>query len=168
MWKLTKSFRFEAAHTPSGTTFGAASEEIHGHSFRAEVSLRGTPDPVTGMVVELGLLQRAIEDVRLTLDHSFSTRSNHRASRRWKPLAVRLGAACASRRTDPRLHASRQLQRELHLLQSAGLQFVGWAKRSVPTIQDGDERWWGGASEPLPTLRGTLLGERRECRWTFR
>jgi 6-pyruvoyltetrahydropterin/6-carboxytetrahydropterin synthase len=46
-------------------------EEIHGHSFRAEVNLRGTPDPVTGMVVDLGLLQPAIEDVRLTLDHKF-------------------------------------------------------------------------------------------------
>jgi 6-pyruvoyl tetrahydropterin synthase/QueD family protein len=69
MWELTKSFRFEAAHSLSGTTFGAASEEIHGHSFRAEVTLRGTPDPNTGMVVDLGLLQRAIEDVRLTLDH---------------------------------------------------------------------------------------------------
>jgi 6-pyruvoyltetrahydropterin/6-carboxytetrahydropterin synthase len=71
MWELTKSFRFEAEHTLSGTPLGAASEEIHGHSFRAEVSLRGTPDPLTGMVVDLGLLQRAIEDVRLTLDHKF-------------------------------------------------------------------------------------------------
>jgi len=64
MWELTKTFRFEAAHTLSGTTFGAASEETHGHSFRAEVSLGGTPDPVTGIVVNLGLLQRAIDDVR--------------------------------------------------------------------------------------------------------
>ena len=70
MWELTKSFRFEAEHTLSGTTLGAASEEIH-DSFRAEVSLRGTPDPVTGMVVHLGLLQPAIKDVRLTLDHKF-------------------------------------------------------------------------------------------------
>ena len=45
MWELTKSFRFEAAHSLKGTTFGADSEEIHGHSFRAEVSVRGTPDP---------------------------------------------------------------------------------------------------------------------------
>ena len=71
MWELTKQFRFEAAHTLKGTTFGEASEEIHGHSFRAEVTVRGTPDPATGMVVDLGLLQRAIEDVRLTLDHKF-------------------------------------------------------------------------------------------------
>ena len=71
MWELTKSFRFEAAHALAGTTLGAASEEIHGHSFRAEVTLRGTPDPATGMVVDLGLVQRAIEDVRVTLDHKY-------------------------------------------------------------------------------------------------
>ena len=35
MWELTKSFRFEAAHALPGTTLGPASEEIHGHSFRA-------------------------------------------------------------------------------------------------------------------------------------
>ena len=69
MWELTKSFRFEAAHSLKGTTFGAASEEIHGHSFRAEVSVRGTPDPATGMVLDLGLLERSMEEVRKTLDH---------------------------------------------------------------------------------------------------
>ena len=31
MWELTKSFRFEAAHSLPGTTLDAASEEIHGH-----------------------------------------------------------------------------------------------------------------------------------------
>ena len=69
MWELTKSFRFEAAHSLKGTTFGADSEEIHGHSFRAEVSLRGTPDPVTGMVVDLGLFERSMAEVQKTLDH---------------------------------------------------------------------------------------------------
>src|ERR1044072_4872961 len=69
MWELTKSFRFEAAHSLPGTTFGAASEEIHGHSFRAEVSVRGTPDPVTGMVLDLGLLERSMAEVKKVLDH---------------------------------------------------------------------------------------------------
>ena len=69
MWELTKSFRFEAAHALPGTTFGEASEEIHGHSFRAEVSVRGTPDPATGMVVDLGLLERSLADVQKMLDH---------------------------------------------------------------------------------------------------
>jgi 6-pyruvoyltetrahydropterin/6-carboxytetrahydropterin synthase len=71
MWELTKSFRFEAAHSLPGTTFGAASEEIHGHSFRAEVSVRGTPDPVTGMVLDLGLLERSMAEVQKMLDHKF-------------------------------------------------------------------------------------------------
>ena len=69
MWELTKSFRFEAAHSLKGTTFGAASEEIHGHSFRAEVSVRGTADPETGMVLDLGLLERGMGEVRSKLDH---------------------------------------------------------------------------------------------------
>ena len=69
MWELTKSFRFEAAHALPGTTLGGASEEIHGHSFRAEVTVRGTPDPATSMVVDLGLLERSMAEVQKTLDH---------------------------------------------------------------------------------------------------
>jgi 6-pyruvoyltetrahydropterin/6-carboxytetrahydropterin synthase len=74
MWELTKSFRFEAAHALSGTTLGNASEEIHGHSFRAEVTLRGTPDPATGMVLDLGLLQRSMAEVQKMLDHKLLNR----------------------------------------------------------------------------------------------
>ena len=69
MWELTKSFRFEAAHALSGTTFGKLAEQIHGHSFRAEVTIRGRPDPATGMVLDLGLLDSRIADVSKALDH---------------------------------------------------------------------------------------------------
>jgi 6-pyruvoyltetrahydropterin/6-carboxytetrahydropterin synthase len=69
MWELTKSFRFEAAHALHGTTLGLASEEIHGHSFRAEVTVRGIPDPASGMVLDLGLLERSLAEVRNALDH---------------------------------------------------------------------------------------------------
>lgn len=69
MWELTKSFRFEAAHALPGTTFGAASEEIHGHSFRAEVTIRGVADPATGMLLDLGLLERGMTEVQKKLDH---------------------------------------------------------------------------------------------------
>jgi 6-pyruvoyltetrahydropterin/6-carboxytetrahydropterin synthase len=74
MWELTKSFRFEAAHSLPNTTLGGASEEIHGHSFRAEVTLRGTADPSTGMLVDLGLLTRSIAEIQGTLDHKFLNR----------------------------------------------------------------------------------------------
>ncbi len=71
MWELTKSFRFEAAHALPGTTLGEISEEIHGHSFRADITVRGTPDPATGMVMDLGILDRRIGEVRAMLDHKF-------------------------------------------------------------------------------------------------
>jgi 6-pyruvoyltetrahydropterin/6-carboxytetrahydropterin synthase len=74
MWELTKTFRFEAAHTLSGTTFGEASEEIHGHSFRTEVTVRGTVDPATGMVLDLGVLEASMREVQKTLDHKFLNR----------------------------------------------------------------------------------------------
>ncbi|HEX7790123.1 MAG TPA: 6-carboxytetrahydropterin synthase [Afipia sp.] len=69
MWELTKSFRFEAAHSLPGTTLGEASDEIHGHSFRAEVTIRGTPDPATGMVTDLGVLEQRMAEVQKILDH---------------------------------------------------------------------------------------------------
>lgn len=71
MWELTKSFRFEAAHALPGTTLGEASQEIHGHSFRAEVTIRGLPDAATGMVMDLGILDQRMDDLRKTLDHKF-------------------------------------------------------------------------------------------------
>ncbi|MBV8923706.1 6-pyruvoyl trahydropterin synthase family protein [Bradyrhizobium sp.] len=74
MWELTKSFRFEAAHALGGTTLGEASQEIHGHSFRAEVTIRGTPDPETGMVIDLGLLSRSMAEVEKMLDHKLLNR----------------------------------------------------------------------------------------------
>jgi 6-pyruvoyltetrahydropterin/6-carboxytetrahydropterin synthase len=74
MWELTKSFGFEAAHAIAGTSLGAASEEIHGHSFRAEIAIRGVPDPATGMIVDLGVLEHSIAAVRQMLDHKLLNR----------------------------------------------------------------------------------------------
>ena len=74
MWELTKSFRFEAAHSLPGTTLGDTSEEIHGHSFRAEVTVRGVPDPATGMVLDLGVLETRMSEVQKLLDHKLLDR----------------------------------------------------------------------------------------------
>lgn len=69
MWELIKSFRFEAAHSLAGTSLGEASEEIHGHSFRVEVVIRGVPDPATGMLADLTALEKKLEGIRAKLDH---------------------------------------------------------------------------------------------------
>ena len=46
MFELTKQFRFEAAHTLERALDAAPSRRIHGHSYTAEVTLRGPADPV--------------------------------------------------------------------------------------------------------------------------
>ena len=76
MWEVTKSFYFDDAHTLSGTTLGAVAEEIHGHSFRAEVAVAGTPDPATGMVLDLGKLDEAVRVLRKRLDHKLLNNIN--------------------------------------------------------------------------------------------
>jgi len=69
MFELSKQFRFESAHTLDRAVDSEASRRIHGHSYRAEVVIRGDADPATGMVVDLGLVARALEQARLGLDH---------------------------------------------------------------------------------------------------
>ena len=72
MFEISKQFRFESAHTLSRDTGNAdASRRIHGHSYRAEVVVRGTADPKTGMVLDFGVLERAVEEARSALDHHF-------------------------------------------------------------------------------------------------
>lgn len=71
MFELRKQFRFEAAHTLHRTIDAESSRRIHGHSYRAEISVRGDVNLITGMVVDLGLLERVLDDARDGLDHRF-------------------------------------------------------------------------------------------------
>lgn len=71
MFELSKQFRFDAAHTLDRSIETASSRRIHGHSYRAEVTVRGRPDMTTGMIVDLGLLESSIADARDGLDHRF-------------------------------------------------------------------------------------------------
>lgn len=68
-YELTQRFHFDAAHTLQREVEAEPSRRIHGHTYHAEVSVAGTPDPRTGMVVDLARLRRAIGTVRDRLDH---------------------------------------------------------------------------------------------------
>ncbi len=46
-----------------------ASARIHGHSYGVEVTLCGEPDPATGMLVDLGVVEAHLSEVRAALDH---------------------------------------------------------------------------------------------------
>jgi 6-pyruvoyltetrahydropterin/6-carboxytetrahydropterin synthase len=68
-YELTQRFFFEAAHTLRRDHETDASRRIHGHTYHAKVTIGGTPDPTSGMVVDLALLREAIEATKAQLDH---------------------------------------------------------------------------------------------------
>lgn len=70
-YELSQKFYFEAAHTLHREIDAESSRRIHGHTYHAQVFVRGCPDPVTKMIVDLGFLRMEIDRVRDLLDHRF-------------------------------------------------------------------------------------------------
>lgn len=67
MIEISQEFGFDAAHYLGN---GAAeNRRLHGHSFYAEVTLRGQANPVTGFLRDFGEVDRALKAIRETLDH---------------------------------------------------------------------------------------------------
>ena len=68
-YEISQKFFFDADHTLKREIEADSSRRIHGHTYNAEVTLAGQPDPRSGMVVDLGLVRLAIEQLRPQLDH---------------------------------------------------------------------------------------------------
>jgi 6-pyruvoyltetrahydropterin/6-carboxytetrahydropterin synthase len=77
---LTRRVTFAAAHRyrrpdwsdeQNARAFGlCARESFHGHSYVCDVTVTGTLDPATGMIADLGLLDRVLaSEVRERFDH---------------------------------------------------------------------------------------------------
>jgi 6-pyruvoyltetrahydropterin/6-carboxytetrahydropterin synthase len=65
--EITQQFTFDAAHQ-----LGAGADEnrrLHGHSFYAEVTLRGEANPATGFLRDFGEVDAVLKAIRETLDH---------------------------------------------------------------------------------------------------
>ncbi len=72
-FEIFREFYFEAAHAlydPEHPT-GGKYRNLHGHSFRVRVTLRGAPTPEEQWVMDLGKLGRRLAELRERLDHSF-------------------------------------------------------------------------------------------------
>lgn len=69
IYELSQTFHFEAAHTLIREIDTASSKRIHGHTYHAEVTLRGQPDEGTGMLMDLGFFRRELAVVQALLDH---------------------------------------------------------------------------------------------------
>ncbi len=60
-YELSQTFYFEAAHTLQRQIDADSSRRIHGHTYLAEVTVEGQPDPISGMLIDLGFFRREIE-----------------------------------------------------------------------------------------------------------
>jgi 6-pyruvoyltetrahydropterin/6-carboxytetrahydropterin synthase len=76
---ITRVYHFSAAHRLANAAtsdeanqalYGACAR-LHGHNYYLEVTVTGTPDPLTGMAVDLGRLDAAVHRTLLDqVDHA--------------------------------------------------------------------------------------------------
>lgn len=66
--EITQQFSFDAAHY-LGVAPADSNRRMHGHSFYAEVTLRGRPDPASGWLRDFGEVNAALKLVHDMLDH---------------------------------------------------------------------------------------------------
>lgn len=68
---LTKDFYFEAAQKLPKLPEGHPCRELHGHSFKVEVSIEGEVDPQTGWIYDHARISDAMQPILEKLDHSY-------------------------------------------------------------------------------------------------
>jgi 6-pyruvoyltetrahydropterin/6-carboxytetrahydropterin synthase len=69
-FEIRYEFGFDAAHHFPKAPRGHRYRGLHGHSFRVEVALRGTPRPPSGFVADFARVERACQALRKQLDHA--------------------------------------------------------------------------------------------------
>lgn len=67
--RLVREYRFEAAHRLTGVSPQHRCGQLHGHSYRIELSLEGPVDPTTGWLIDFGDIDRVWLPLRDRLDH---------------------------------------------------------------------------------------------------
>jgi len=65
--RVTKCFSFDSAHFLPG--YDGKCSRVHGHTWRVAVTVEGTVDPATGMVVDFAVLKKIVEPWIELLDH---------------------------------------------------------------------------------------------------
>lgn len=69
--RLSKTFRFEAAHFLPTFPDGHKCRRLHGHSFRFDVVVEGEVDPAKGYLVDYGDIKRIVNPIVHRLDHYY-------------------------------------------------------------------------------------------------
>ncbi len=69
--ELRKTFQFEAAHRLPHLPAGHKCHRLHGHSFQAEIVVRGACDPHLGWVMDYAEIKSAFQPLWEQLDHHY-------------------------------------------------------------------------------------------------
>ena len=69
--RLSKTFRFEAAHHLPTFPEGHKCRRLHGHSFRFDVIVEGDVPPEKGYLIDYGDIKRAADPIVRRLDHYY-------------------------------------------------------------------------------------------------
>ena len=101
--ELSQEFYFEAAHTLARAHETEASRRVHGHTYHAEVTMRGEIDAETGMIMDLAVLRKHIEAVRRDLDHHMLDDVTHLGPPTIESLAIFIGRKLAA--VDARIYS---------------------------------------------------------------
>ncbi len=67
---IFKVFRVDAAHRLPNVPAGHKCAQMHGHSFRIEIQIRGPVDSVRGWVMDFAEVGQAFQSLYEQLDHS--------------------------------------------------------------------------------------------------
>lgn len=67
---ITREFRFDAAHNL--VNYKGKCENLHGHTYKLKVTLAGSPEKDSGMIIDFALLKKIVnERVIDKLDHNY-------------------------------------------------------------------------------------------------
>jgi 6-pyruvoyltetrahydropterin/6-carboxytetrahydropterin synthase len=69
--RLSKSFRFEAAHDLPTFPDGHKCRRLHGHSFRFDVFVEGPVDESLGYLIDYGDIKKVVDPIVRRLDHYY-------------------------------------------------------------------------------------------------
>ena len=69
--RLTKEFRFEAAHTLPSLPADHKCRQMHGHSFKLEISVEGVVNEEIGWVYDHKQISEAMAPLLELLDHAY-------------------------------------------------------------------------------------------------
>jgi 6-pyruvoyltetrahydropterin/6-carboxytetrahydropterin synthase len=70
-FEVCQRFYFDAAHRLNREIEIEGSRRIHGHTYIAEVAVRGEVNTDTGMVVDIGYIRLEVAKVRELIDHHY-------------------------------------------------------------------------------------------------